>query len=415
MNRFYKLILSIGPGLFCIGYTVGTGSVTSMIKSGSQYGSQLLWVLVLSCFFSWALMESFGRFVLVTGKTAIHSFKTELKYGKYIAILVVIGIVIGQWNSLSGIVGLTSNAIYEMFKLFIPGFSGDSSYVAILMIAIVMLAILYGIMIIGKYSIFEKILIFMVTIMGISFFISMFISMPPPGDIIIGLMPSIPNSKDGYLLVAAFVGTTMAAPTFVVRPLLLKGKGWGKDNLKMQHRDALTSAIVMFLISASIMITAMGAMYYKGLTINQVVDMVNTLEPIAGKFAVALFMTGVLSAGISSVFPILMVAPLLVADYKDGKLDTTSRQFKILTAIACAVGLSVPLIGANPIIAQIVTQIANVFILPVVIASVFYLVNRKELMGNHRPGYFLNAVLIIAFIFSCIISYIGIVALTKLV
>lgn len=413
MNRFYKLILSIGPGLFCIGYTVGTGSVTSMIKSGSQYGSQLLWVLVLSCFFSWALMEAFGRFVLVTGKTAIHSFKTELKYGKFIAILVVIGIVIGQWNSLSGIVGLTSNAIYEMFKLFIPGFSGDS-YVAILLIAILMLAILYGIMIIGKYSVFEKILIFMVTIMAISFFISMFISMPPAGDIIIGLMPSIPNDKDGYLLVAAFVGTTMAAPTFVVRPLLLKGKGWGKDNLKMQNRDALTSAIVMFLISASIMITAMGAMYYKGLTINQVVDMVHTLEPIAGKFAVALFMTGVLCAGISSVFPILMVAPLLIADYKDGKLDTNSRLFRILTGIACVVGLSVPLMGANPIIAQIVTQIANVFILPVVIASIFYLINRKELMGIHRPGYFFNIVLFVAFIFSCIISYVGVLALLKL-
>ena len=128
----------------------------------------------------------------------------------------------------------------------------------------------------------------------------------------------------------------------------------------------------------------------------------------------ALFMTGVLSAGISSVFPIRILAPLLIADYKDGKLDTTSRQFRILTAIACVVGLSVPLMGANPIIAQIVTQIANVFILPLVIASVFYLVNRKELMGIHRPGYFLNIVLLIAFIFSCIISYVGVLALRKL-
>ncbi len=45
-------MLSIGPGIFCIGYTIGTGSVTSMAKAGSEFGMQLLWVLSLSVFFA---------------------------------------------------------------------------------------------------------------------------------------------------------------------------------------------------------------------------------------------------------------------------------------------------------------------------------------------------------------------------
>ena len=36
------MLLGIGPGIFAIGYTIGTGSVTSMIVAGSQYGMQLL-------------------------------------------------------------------------------------------------------------------------------------------------------------------------------------------------------------------------------------------------------------------------------------------------------------------------------------------------------------------------------------
>ena len=411
MKKLFALLLSIGPGIFCIGYTVGTGSVTSMAKAGSQYGSQLLWVLALSCLFSWTLMEAYGRYAVVTGRTAVNSFKTELKFGKVLAIALIIGIVLGQWNSLSGIVGLSANALYEISRLFMPHLPEDN-YWAVLVIAIIVLLILYFMLIIGKYSFFEKILVFFVTIMGISFLISMFIVFPAPEDIVIGLIPSIPEGKGGNLIVAAFVGTTMAAPTFVVRPLLMQGKGWGKEHTKNQARDAFSAALLMFVISGSIMITALGAMYYKGLTINRVIDMVYTLEPVAGKFAVALFMTGALSAGLSSVFPILMVAPLLIADYKSGQLDLKSKLFRRLTAVACVVGLSVPILGANPIIAQIATQVANVFVLPLVIGGIIYIINRKEVMGDQQAGLLLNVGLVLAFIFSCLMSYIGYLGLT---
>jgi manganese transport protein len=397
MKKIAAFLLSIGPGLFCIGYTVGTGSVTSMAKAGSQYGSQLLWVLSLSCIFSWALMEAYGRYAVVTGRTAVNSFKTELKFGKVLAVVLIVGIVIGQWNSLSGIVGLSANALYEIARLFLPGLPAES-YWAVLSIAVVILAILYFLLIVGKYSFFEKILIFFVTIMGVSFLISMFIVLPPPGEIVMGFIPSIPEGEGGSLLVAAFVGTTMAAPTFVVRPLLMQGKGWAREDTSLQSRDALSSALLMFVISAAIMI-------------NKVIDMVYTLEPVAGKFAVALFMTGALSAGLSSVFPILMVAPLLISDYKNGELDLKSKLFKRLTAVACVVGLSVPILGANPIAAQIATQVANVFVLPLVIGGIIYMINRKAAMGEHRAGWLLNTGLVLAFIFSCVISVIGFTAL----
>ncbi len=405
-------LLSIGPGIFCIGYTIGTGSVTSMSKAGSLYGSQLLWVLSLSCLFSWTLMEAYGRYAVVTGRTAVNSFKTELKFGKPLAIALVVGIVIGQWNSLSGIVGLSSSAFYEITRLLVPSLP-EENYWVVLGIAIIILAILYTLLIVGKYSFFEKILIIFVTIMGISFIISMFIVLPSPSEIVKGFIPSIPKGSGGNLMVAAFVGTTMAAPTFVVRPLLMKGKGWGKNHLRNQSKDALSSAILMFIISASIMITAMGAMYYQGLSINKVIDMVHTLEPVAGKFAVALFMTGALSAGLSSVLPILMVAPILIADYRNGQFDIKSPFFKKLTAVACLVGLSVPILGANPIIAQIVTQVANVFVLPLAIGGMLYIINQRKIMKEQKAGWLLNFGLIAAFMFSCIISYVGFLALKE--
>ena len=407
-------MLGIGPGIFCIGYTIGTGSVTSMAKAGSEFGMQLLWVLVLSCIFAWVLMEAYGRYAVVTGQTSIYSFKTKLKGGKLISFLIVGGIILAQWNSLSGILGLSANAIYEMILLFFPDMEGGSSYWIILGIAIILILVMYAFLWVGQYSFFEKVLVVFVTIMAVSFLISMFVVLPDPSQMIRGLIPSVPQVAGGKLLVAAFVGTTMAAPTFVVRPLLMKGKGWGPANTGDQSRDALTAAVLMLIINLSIMAAATGALHAEGKTIDKVMDMVYLLEPVAGKFAVALFMTGALSAGLSSIFPILMVAPLLVADYKEGELDTGSVRFKVLTGVACVVGLTVPILGANPIFAQILTQVAGVFVLPLVIACIMYLVNQKSLMGDQKAGLWLNFGLISAFVFACIISYTGAVALIEL-
>ena len=413
LEKIWLFMLAIGPGIFCIGYTVGSGSVTAMAKAGSQFGMQLLWVLMLSCFFSWLLMEAYGRYAVVTGLTSIYSFRTKLRGGKMVATLIVVGIIVAQWNSLSGILGLSANAIYETVHLFFPGLPAENYWV-VLGIAITLILILYALLWVGSYSFFEKVLIVFVVLMGLSFLISLFVVFPRPGDIVSGIVPSVPEVAGGKLLVAAFVGTTMAAPTFVVRPLLMKGKGWTIDNTRDQSRDALTSAVLMFIINMAIMAAATGALFYEGKTIEKVLDMVYTLEPVAGRFAVVVFMVGTLSAGLSSVFPILMVAPLLIADYQDGELDTNSSRFKILTAVASVIGLSVPILGANPIAAQIATQVAGVFVLPLVIAGILFLINRTDLMGKHQAGVGLNIGLVAALVFACVISYTGVIALMEL-
>lgn len=59
-----------------------------------------------------------------------------------------------------------------------------------------------------------------------------------------------------------------------------------------------------------------------------------------------------LAEGRSSIFPTLMITPLMIAGYQKGKLDTTSKQFKILTGFAYLIGLTVPIFGTNPIKVQ---------------------------------------------------------------
>ena len=410
LKRIVAIILGFGPGIFAIGYTIGTGSVTSMIVAGSKFGMQLLWVLLLSCLFSGVLMFSYGNYALITGDTALYGFKKHLKFGKVMAILIIIGITFGQWNSLMGILGISSNIIFEILTINFKGLI-TYQYETVLIIAIIIIVVFYLLMLIGKYTFFEKILIVFVSAMGLSFLLSLFFVQPLSMDIVKGLVPTIPKVAGGKMLVAAFVGTTMAAATFLSRPLFIKGKGWTIKNLKQQKKDSITAAVLIFVISATIMAVAAGALFYEGKEVTLVLDMANTLEPIAGKWGVTIFFFGALSAGLSSIFPCLLIAPLLVADYQSGVLDTSSLQFRVITAIACLVSLIGPAFGVNPIEIQILSQVFNVFVLPLVIIGIICLLSSKKIMKDYKNSIGVYIGMYSALLFSLVISYNGILAL----
>lgn len=410
MSALIRSLLSFGPAFLAIGYTIGTGSVTAMIVAGSTFGMQLLWVLMLSCLFSGVLIYAYGNFSLVTGETALYSFKKHLRFGKPIAILIIIGVSFGQWNSLMGILGISANILFEMIAMYFPSVI-PHKYAVVLTIAVLVIGIMYAILLIGKYSLFEKVLVIFVSCMGLSFILSLFVVHPLPAEVVQGLVPEIPDVAGGKMMVAAFVGTTMASATFLSRPLFIQGKGWTIKDQGQQKKDAIVAALLVFIISGAVMAVAAGALYHQGAQVNEVLDMVSALEPIAGKSALTVFFFGTLAAGLSSVFPCMLIAPLLIEDYRSGKLDTQSKQFRIITGIAALFALTIPVFGFNPIRGQILSQVFNVFVLPLVILGIILMVNNKKLMDKQAAGYLLNTVLGFAFLFALVISYNGVLGL----
>lgn len=406
-NRIKRYLSQLGPSILAIGFTIGTGSVTSMIVAGSRYGTDLLWVLFLSCAFSWAGIEAYGRYYIVTGETALFAFKKHLRFGKIIAWLILIGLTIGQWNSLMGNLTITASAIVETLAVFWPGLSGYS-HSLVLIFAVLNVGIMYVILNTGKFHLFEKILQVIVAVMALCFLFSIFIVWPDPVTVASGLIPTIPKVEGADRLIVVFVGTTMASATFLSRPLFIQTKGWGINDVGMQSKDAINASVFIFLISAAILVISASTLYEDGKKVEKVLDMVGTLEPIAGKFALVIFLTGTLSAGLSSIFPIMMIAPLMYADYTTGKLDMDSRFFKIVTAIAAIVGLTGPALGGNsPIEVQLFSQVFLVLVLPLVVFAIIFLVNSKRRMGVHKAGWILNTGLILAFIFSLLIAVYG--------
>jgi Mn2+/Fe2+ NRAMP family transporter len=215
------------------------------------------------------------------------------------------------------------------------------------------------------------------------------------------------------MIIAAIVGTTFTAPTFVVRSILMKEKKWELGQLNHAKKDAAIGAFMMFLVSMAVMSCAAGTLYLINQPVDKVVTMVALLEPLLGRFAISVFVTGILGAALSSMIPILMLAPLLISDYQNKPVNYKGAGFRIMSGVAVLFGLIVPVFKAKPVFAMLISQVFQVFILPVVVVAMMYLLNRKDLMGNKKAGLWLNGGLLVALLFSLIISYQGIVGLME--
>ncbi len=410
-NKIIKNILlglsAIGPGLFLIGYNIGTGSVTTMAKVGAEHGMSLTWVLVLSCIFTYVLMVAYGKTTLVTGNTALFNIKTNFKYGKVLAIYIIIALVIGEILALIGIFGIIADLLQEGSRL-IWGGTGFSTF----WITFVLVVALYMLLWQGHYQTFEKVLIFLVILMGLSFTIVFFMVKPSFYAIGIGLLPSLPDKPGSLQLIAAIAGTTCSAAVFIMRSTVVAEKGWTIKHLKNEKTDAAVSASMMLFLSVIIMAVSAGTLHVMNLKLNDTIEMISLFQPIGGKVAAFILILGIVGAGISTVFPIILIAPWLISDYTGKERNIKSPMYRILGLIGILFGFGMQFIDTTPPLLMVFSQAFQAMILPAVAIPIMILINNKKLMKEYVAGPKMNISLIAVIIFSLLTSYFAIADFT---
>jgi len=405
LRKIGLALLAVGPGLFLIGYNIGTGSVTTMAKTGANYGMDLFWALLLSCIFTYVLMVAYGQMTLVTGRTALYNIKNNFKVGKPLAIYLLIALIIGEIMALMGIMGIVSDLLSEGSRLIFGGEKGFSTF----WITFVLATGLYLLLWRGKYAVFEKVLTFFVILMGLCFTIVFFMVKPDFSAIAKGLIPSIPRQPGAFILVAAIAGTTCSAAVFIMRSIVVAEKGWGVDNLKAEKRDAFVSATMMLFLSGIIMAVAAGTLYVKGLKLHDTVEMIELFGPLGGKAAAFILILGITGAGLSTIFPIVLIAPWLICDYTGRERNIHSPLFRILGFVGILFCFGMQFMEQRPPALMVVSQAFQACILPAVVIPIWILMNRKSVMGEHVAGKKMNIGIALVFLFSLLTTYFAVV------
>ncbi|MCP4455002.1 MAG: divalent metal cation transporter [Planctomycetes bacterium] len=401
-----KLALSaVGPGLFLIGYNIGTGSVTTMAKSGAEYGMSLFWALVLSCVFTFVLMVAYGQVTLVTGRTALYNIKTEFKLGKALALYILAALIIGELLALMGVMGIVADLLQEGLTLM--SLPAISTFWIILVLVIALYALLWH----GRYQVFEKVLTVFVLLMGLCFIVVLFMVKPSFSAIVRGMIPSVPDEPGAFGLVAAMAGTTCSAAVFIVRSTVVVEKGWTISNLAGEKRDAFVSALMMLILSGVIMAVSAGTLNVMGKELNNTVDMIHLFQPLGGKVAAFVLILGIAGAGLSTIFPIVLIAPWLICDYTGRKRDIRSPMFRVLMLVGILFSFGMVFLEQRPPALMIFSQAFQACILPAVAIPILILINQRTLMKDHKATPWMNVALLAVIAFSFVMTYFAIIEL----
>ncbi len=410
MNRIKKGIALFLPGIFLLGFNIGTGSVTAMAKAGASYGMSLLWTIIASCLATYFMINLYSKYTMVTGETALQAFKKHIHPG--VGIFFIIALTAGVMGSVMGVMGIVADISHVWSKSFLP------EGIPAIYFAAFYICLVYFIFWNGETQFFERALAVIVAVMSACFLINFFILMPPPADILKGLIPNVPSipedqDKGPFLVIASMVGTTVFSGLFIIRTTLVKEAQWGIQDERVQRRDAIVSVVLMFIISMSIMAAAAGTLYPENLGLTRASQMIELLEPLSGKMAVTIFAIGIIGAGVSSQFPNVLMLPWLLCDYNESPRNMKLSKYRIMVFFISLLGLVVPIFDARPVFVMIVSQALNSVILPLTVGCILYLGNQKKLMQKYSFNLSTNVILILILSFALFTSSIAIKGLLQ--
>jgi Mn2+/Fe2+ NRAMP family transporter len=196
-----------------------------------------------------------------------------------------------------------------------------------------------------------------------------------------------------------------------MRSTVVAEKGWTIANLAGEKKDAFVSASMMLVLSGVIMAVSAGTLNVMGLELNNTLDMIHLFQPIGGKAAAFILILGIAGAGLSTIFPIVLIAPWLICDYTGKPRNIRSPLFRGLMFVGILFSFGMVFMDQRPPALMIFSQAFQACILPAVAIPIVILINRTGIMKDHKATVWMNAALIAVIVFSLIMTYFAVIEL----
>ncbi len=374
-----KWLRNVGPGVLVSAAFIGPGTVTVCTLAGVNFQYALLWALLLSIFACLILQEMAARLGIIAQKGLSECIRNEIKnpvFKTFALLLIFSAIVVGnaayQAGNITGaVLGITALAPSLLFEA--GGFTLNFWSIIIGAIAFFLLAI-------GSYKVLERIFIALVGLMSLSFLITAFLVQPNIGDLLKGLL--IPSAGSaGILTVMALIGTTVVPYNLFLHASLVGEKWKHPGDLKIARKELAFAIILGGLVSMAIVISAAVPELSD---VSTAADLAVGLEPLFGKNATIFIALGLLAAGITSS----ITAPLAAAYVVRGCLGwgggLNSLKFKVVWATIIIFGVIFSSLRFQPVEIIQFAQVANGILLPVIAIFLFWIVNKKSVLGEFR-------------------------------
>jgi len=396
LKQWFK---NIGPGTLVAAAFIGPGTVTLCTIAGVGFGYQLLWAMLLSTIITIILQEMTGRLGVYTQKGLSEVIRLELSHRvlKTITlILILAAIVVGNaayeaGNLSGGLLGLETVFGAQTFAI---------GSISLNIYSLLLGSIAFFVLYLGNYKQLEVILVCLVMVMSLSFILAAILTKPTILEIAKGLfVPTFPDNST--LTIIGLIGTTVVPYNLFLHASLVTEKWHTKEGLKWAKKDTIISIGLGGLVSVAIMISAVSI---GSSSITNAADLAMSLEPLYGKFAKYVLAIGLFAAGITSA----ITAPLAAAYVARGCLgwndNLKSKKFRAVWMSILMLGIIFSAVGFKPIEIIKVAQVANGLLLPLIIGILFWIMNKKNVLGEFRNSKIQNSLGVLIFGFTLFLA-----------
>ena len=398
----FKALKNIGPGIIITSAFIGPGTVTLCILSGIEYGYSLIWCILFSIIATCYLQEISSRLGIISRK-GLSEILTDIdnKLIRKIAIsFIFLSLFVGNIAYESGNISGTSMGL----EIFIGSYSLNFFNVNINFLPIFIGIILILIVGNGTYKTFEKFLVFLVSMMSVTFIFLAIISKPNISDLLNGLVPSVDDNN--FIYVFGLIGTTVVPYNLFLHSYVSKNKWKTKEDYKKSVFDTIISITIGGIISLSIIITfASVHTLFNPSEIKNAVDLGNQLSPILGNFSKYFISIGLFCAGITSSITAPIATSYALSGIFKYKPKWKEPSFKKVSYTVIILGMLFSSLSYKPIVIIKFAQFINGLFLPLIAVFLLWSINKRKIMGNYVNSTTYNLLGIFIVIISLFISY----------
>lgn len=282
----------VGPGLVVAATGVGAGDMVSSLTAGTEFGTILIWAVILGAALKFALTEGLGRWYMATKTTILEGWHSM---GWWASIYFMVYLALVTFFFGAAAPSASALATTAMFPGLMPFW-----------VWAVLHSVVFGflICIVGKYKLFERVMevfvgVMFLTVVGLAVLLT-----PSLGELALGTV--VPRMPEGSLpFVLAVIGGVGGTFTLVSYTYWVRERGWRQPSwIPMMRTDLGVGYIMTGVFMVAMLVIGAELLFANGSSISDEGGLVALSDPISERFgpvASWLFLIGFWAAATSSI------------------------------------------------------------------------------------------------------------------
>lgn len=372
----------LGPGLLAGLSDDDPAGIGTYAVLGAEHGYQLLWIIPVSTILLIWFHLLAVRIGAATGLGFVANLR--LRWGRRVGWLAAAGLLFANFGTICAeYAGIASAAELAGIPAWL------SAPAAAVLISVVV--------VLGSFHRVEGVLLVISSTLAL-YLVDGLLAGPDWGQVLRGsLIPRLPVTDDGWVVLAAALGTTLAPWGLAFIQSYAVDKKISLADLPVERLEVTAGSVLTGVIGMAIAVACAATLYPHGVHVAEAADVARSLEPMAGSWAKLLFGLGLLGASLlaAAVVPLATAYSIAEGIGVAASLDLDSHRFQTFYAIFIGLTVasaSVVVLPGLPLLhLMFSSQVVNAVLLPLHAAALLLLARDERTMGTARTGLLVTA------------------------